>query len=89
MKVERAKDLGEGHLLESGRATWDDSQTSIRNRYPTKNDGFNPHSSSEIPLVDISELAIFAAEQDLLNQTELIQILSAVSASLVRQSKDV
>lgn len=85
MRVERTKDLGEGHLLESGWATWDDSQTSIRNRYPTKNGGFNPHSSSEIPLDDISELAVFAAEQDLLNPKELLEIICSASASLSRK----
>ena len=70
MKVERAKDLGEGYLLEAGRATWDESQTSIRDRYPTRSGGFNPHSSSEIPLADISELAVVAVEQNLLSQIE-------------------
>lgn len=85
MKVEKTKDLGGGHLVESGRATWDESQTSIRNRYPTKNGGFNPRNSSEIPLDDISELIVFAAEQDLLSAKELSEVLCATSSSLSRK----
>jgi hypothetical protein len=86
MKVEQTKDLGGGHLLEAGRATWDESQVSIRDRYPTCNGGFTPGSSSEIPMGDISELAVFAAEQNLLSQSELVNIHCAVSASLARRN---
>ncbi len=85
MKVLKTKDFGGGHLLEAGKSTWDEDEMSVRDRYPTRNGGFNPHSSSEIPLGDVPELVIFAAEQDLLAPNELTEILCAVSASLRRK----
>jgi hypothetical protein len=85
MKVTKTKDLGGGHLIESGGATWDETETSIRDRYPTRNGGLNPHSSSEIPLGDVAELVVFAADEDLLGAKELAGILCAVSASLQRK----
>ena len=85
MKVTKTKDLGGGHLIESGCATWDETEPSIRDRFPTRNGGFNPHSSSEIPLGDVAELVIFAADEDLLEPKELAGILCAVSAALQRK----
>lgn len=85
MKVLKTKDFGGGHLLEAGKSTWDDSEISIRDRYPARNGRFSSHSSSEIPLGDVPELVVFAAEQDLLAPNELAEILCAASAALRRK----
>jgi len=87
VNVIKTKDLGDGHLLEAGNATWDEMQISVRNRYPTRNGGFNPHSSSEIPLEDVAEIAVFSCDQDLLEQKQLVRILYAVSLALRRKSQ--
>jgi len=85
MKVTKTKDLGGGHLIEVGASTWDEKQMSIRNRYSTVNGGFSPRSPSEIPLDDISELMVVAADEDLICAEELARIMCAVSASLKRK----
>nr|CAP47606.1 putative integron gene cassette protein [uncultured bacterium] len=88
MEVRRTIDLGDGHSIEVGTPTWDDSgtQTSIRSRYPTANGGFSPRSSSEIPLGDVRHIAIAAADDDLLSQQEIAEIMRALSESLLRSA---
>ena len=76
MQITKSKDLSDGHLIEIGKATWDDTQTSVRNRYPTKTGGFSPRSSSEIPLGDIPEIVTVVAEEDLLSLKELAKSIS-------------
>lgn len=56
MKVEKVIELGNGHKIEFGKASWNEQATSLRNRYPTKNGGFSPRSSSEIPIEDVKIL---------------------------------
>ncbi len=87
MQVTKTKDLGDGHKIEIGKATWDENQTSVRNRYPTSTGGFSPRSSSELPLDDVSEIVTMVAEEDLLSPSELADIISTLSASLKRQLK--
>ena len=71
MKVEKSIDLGSGHKIEIGSSSWDDSKKSIRNRYPTSTGGFSPHSSSELPVEDISIITLEAIKNDLLSKKEL------------------
>lgn len=87
MKVTKTKNVAtyKGHKLEIGRATWNDKETSIRNRYPTKTGGFSPHSSSEIPLADVREIVLFAADQDSLKPKEIAEMIASLSASLSRK----
>ncbi len=85
MEVRDRVDLGDGHLIEIGDATWDASQTSIRNRCPTSTGGFSPRSSSEIPIGDIEPLAIALANRDLLDISTCARILEALASSIVRR----
>jgi len=85
MKVKKTKDLGGGHLVEVGSSTWDEYQTSIRNRYQISKGGLSNRGLSEISLDDVFELMIVAADEDLLEAKKLAKILSAVSASLQRK----
>ena len=92
MQVRKTIDLGGGHSIEIGTPTWDESgdQTSIRSRYPTSTGGFSPRSSSELPLDDVRHIAVAAAEEDLLSQTEIAEMMIALSNSLLRLTdKDV
>ena len=80
MNVRDQDDLGNGHSIEIGDATWDNAQKSVRNRYPTANGGFAPRSSSEIPLSDLGAIVGAVAARDLLDidtLTRLIRILTA------------
>lgn len=87
MRVRRTIDLGEGHRIEIGTPTWDESgdQTSIRSRYPTSTGGFSPRSSSELPLADVRHIRVAAAEEDLLSEQEILEMINALKSSLRRQ----
>lgn len=86
MRVRESVDLGNGHLIEIGAATWDENTTSVRNRYPTSTGGFNPRSSSEIPLDDIEYLVVAVGERDLLDVPTCARIISILSASVARSA---
>jgi len=75
MKVEKTIDLGNGHKIELGISSWDETKKSIRNRYPTSTGGFSPRSSSELPVKDISILTIEAIKNDLLSKSELKELI--------------
>ena len=81
MKVQDTIDLGNGHLIEIGDASWDGSQISVRNRYPTSNGGFSPRSPSEIPLSDIGAIVTAIAQRDLLDVTTITRLIAALTAS--------
>lgn len=86
MKVAKIYPTNEqGHVIEIGRATWDDDETSVRNRYPTSNGGFSPRSSSELPVRDLDTLLGAVAAEDLIKPEALAGMISALSASLHRQ----
>lgn len=86
MEVRDTVDLGNGHLIEIGGATWDANSTSIRNRYPTSTGEFSPRSSSEIPLSDIEALVTTVGERDLLEVSSCARIIEILSASILRQT---
>ena len=86
MEVRESINLGNGHLIEIGGATWDKNATSVRNRYPTSTGGFSPRSSSEIPLDDIESLAIAVGERDLLEVSTCARIISTLAASIARRT---
>lgn len=85
MDVQHAQNLGAGHSIELGRATWDNSARSIRNRYATAGGGFSPRSSSEIPIGDLVELVAFAAMHDELTAAQSVTIIQHLAASIQRQ----
>ena len=85
MKVIKTKDLGNGHKIEIGNATWDSDDISVRNRYHTSNGGFSPRSSSEIPLNDVSEIIKTTVGEDLIDDKELVNMIIAISESLKRK----
>jgi hypothetical protein len=85
MNVQQQLNLGGGHVIEIGEATWDPSHHSIRNRYPTATGGFRPHSSSEVPMCDLAPMVTFAAQHDQLSASECAEIIMELAASIKRQ----
>ena len=86
MKVQDEVDLGNGHIIEIGQATWDDAETSVWNRYPTSNGGLSPRGSSEIPLADLNPILKAVADRDLLDLATTAQLIEALAASLTRRA---
>lgn len=84
MNVQESEDLGNGHFIEFGQSSWDENTFSIRNRYPTSTGGFSPHSSSEIPIHDLSILVREAARRDILTRQEMINMIQELADSLDR-----
>lgn len=82
MQVKMTGDLGNGHMIEIGQATWDETKTSVRNRYPTSNGGFSPRSSSEIPMVDIVKIVEFIAENNCLTTNDCARMIEALAKSI-------
>lgn len=85
MKVQHTINLGGGHSIELGDATWDLTARSIRDRYETASGGFSPHSSSEVPMEDLGSMIAFAAEHDELSAAECAKMIIELAASIKRQ----
>ncbi|MBU2912934.1 hypothetical protein [Reichenbachiella agariperforans] len=76
MNVKKQIDLGGGHKIEFGEATWDNTKVSIRNRYPTSSGGFSPRSSSEIPIEDIKLLIIESIKNGYISKTDIKDVIT-------------
>lgn len=74
MKVEKTIELGNGHKIEFGKATWNLTATSLRNRYPTSKGGCSPRSSSEIPIEDIKLIVKESVKNGYIANNELLEI---------------
>lgn len=85
MRVEHQQDLGDGHRIEIGEATWGGGARSVRNRYPTATGGFSPHSSSEVPLRDLVPMLRLVGEHDELSVAQCAEIVAALAASVLRR----
>lgn len=86
MDVTKTKHLGNGHSIEIGKATWDNTEVSIRNRYPTSTGGFSPRSSSELPIDDVGELVTVVADEDLYPPKRLAELIKILAESIERQT---
>jgi hypothetical protein len=86
MNVQQTLDLGDGHLIELGEATWDPQNArSVRDRWPTATGGFSPRSSSEVPMSSLVPMLTFAAQHDELSAAECAEIIIALANSIRRQ----
>lgn len=88
MKVEKTIELGNGHKIEFGKATWNASATSLRNRYPTSKGGFSPRSSSEIPIEDVKIILKESVRNGYISNAELIEIAETCITALKFESAD-
>jgi hypothetical protein len=79
--------ISDYHCIEVGAATWNPEETSIRSRYDAPDSGrFSPHASSELPLEDLLPIMQAAGRDDLLDSFTCARIISALAASIERQS---
>ncbi len=86
MNVQHTSNLGGGHLIEIGESTWDpQNERSIRDRWPTTTGGFNPRSSSEVPIASLVPMLTFAAQHDELLAAECAEIIIVLADSIRRQ----
>lgn len=76
MNVKKEIDLGSGHKIEFGEATWDNTKISVRNRYLTSTGGFSPRSSSEIPIEDIKLLIIESIRNNYINKDDIKDVIT-------------
>lgn len=86
MNVHHTIDLGEGHLIEIGDATWDPAKKSIRNCYSTTEGGSSSQSSSEIPLKDLAPMLRAVADCDLMDVATAAELIKSLAASVARRS---
>jgi hypothetical protein len=84
MEVEWTVDLGEGHRIEGGRPSWGGKTRSIRDRYPTRNGGFSPRSSSEIPMGDVELLVTCASQHGELSNIQRARIIRQLAADMTK-----
>ncbi len=87
MNVERTIDLGNGHKIEFGIATWDEDSTSVRNRYPTSTGGFSPRSSSEIPIEDVKIIVIESIRNGYISRNDILDIIEIGITELRKQEQ--
>jgi hypothetical protein len=75
MTVIYREPLGDGHSIEVGFSTWDPNAISVRDRYDNSNGHFSPHSSSEFPLGDLSEIirVVLAGLPEVFRQMNAVQ----------------
>ena len=83
----RSVTLAPNHSIEVGRATWNQSETSIRNRYDQANGRINVRASSELPLPDLEPVMQAAAQNDLLDCATCARIIQAFAASIERRAR--
>lgn len=85
MQVSDSIQIAEGHSIEIGQSTWNESAISVRDRYVTRNGGFSPRSSSEIPLEDVEHIVHFLAEGNHLSSQVCARLIQVLSTSIERQ----
>jgi len=88
MKVEDKVDLGNGHFIEFGWSSWNETERSVRNRYPTSTGGFSLRSSSEVSLQDFEHMIREIARRDLLEPRIAARLVEFLAGSIARQTNE-
>lgn len=77
------------HSIEFGEAPWDSSVEVVRRRKNNSSGGYDPHSSSTIPIdegfLDISDLINACLSLDKIPDNNMKQIHAALQASAARK----
>ena len=77
------------HSIEFGKAPWDNSVDTIRRRKNNSGGGYDPFSSSEIPInegfLDISRLVCECLKMDLIPRGDMTCLFNELTASAARQ----
>ncbi len=86
MNVQHTTPVSPGHMIELGESTWNpEEERSIRDRWVNRRGGFDPHTSSEVPISSLVPMLAFAAQHDELSAAECAEIILALAASIKRQ----
>lgn len=76
------------HSIEFGEAPWDSNVEVIRRRKNTSSGGYDPYSSSTIPInegfLDISDLIVACLDLNKIPQNNMLQIHAALQASAAK-----
>lgn len=75
-----------GLVAHGGHSSWSDQEDSIRLAWSTRGGGFDPISSSEVPVWGLVELACAAADRDVFDTVQLAWLVERLGASLHRQN---
>lgn len=77
------------HAIEFGKAKWDNNVDTIRRRKNNADGSYDPISSSEIPInegfLDIGRLVCECLKRDLIEKSDMAEILREIVDSAVRQ----
>lgn len=80
---------GKDHAIEFGISSWDSEVESIRRRKNNDNGGFDPISSSEIPInsyfLDIGDLVCECLKRDKLSIRQINPIIKEIAKTYIRQ----
>jgi len=78
------------HSIEFGKASWDNKVDTIRRRKNNTTGGYDPYSSSEIPInegfLDIGNLVCECLKKNLIPKDDMADMLREIIASATRQS---
>ncbi|WP_263820012.1 hypothetical protein [Salinibacter sp.] len=85
MDVQDRLKISDTHSIEWGKASWDDKEKSIRNRYDTESGRFTPHNASEIPFGDLERLVVESAKRDHISSQMAARMIEELAASISRQ----
>ena len=72
------------HSIEWGKATWNNIDLSIRNRYDLPSGKFNKAGSGEIPLSDFKTMITESIKRDVFTNSELAEILKTISEQIAK-----
>lgn len=77
------------HAIEFGEASWDNNVTSVRRRKNNSSGGYDPFSSSEIPLdggyLDLGDIVCICLGRDRIPQDQMRNMYKELQASASRQ----
>lgn len=71
--------------IEIGESSWKDGTKSIRLRWDREGGGFDPISSSELPVWGLKELVLTAASQRLLTPDDVTELIKELVTILRHQ----
>jgi len=85
MNVRETIPLANGCAIEIGGSTWNPTESSVRYRCPNSRGGFDPHSSSELPVSMIEPILTSCINRDMLDAAAAARLIDLLAQSVQRQ----
>jgi len=85
IQIKGGGELQFGIVEHGGHSSWKESDNSIRLAWRTKDGGFDPISSSEMPIWGLVEMVCAAAERDVFDTCQLADMVADLAAALYRR----